>query len=160
TRDIVAKAGGDLTKAQDAIINAVAAAATDQRIIVGDAAGGDVDGHTKALGAAIDAKLLGKPATGPFAGLTSRVGPATEWLRARGIRPANDATSIVRQVLTTRQPTMNGAPGFHSTSDFPMILGDSMQKSLAKLFAAADVGVSQVVGTGTMPDFREKSIGK
>ena len=61
--------------------------------------------------------------------------------------------------MTARQPFMSG-PGFHTTSDFPVILGDSMQKSLANLFHAADVGVSQVVGTGTMPDFRTKTLGK
>ena len=73
----------------------------------------------------------------------STVGLAGEWLRARGIRPvSNDATSIVRQAMTSRQAFMSG-PGFHTTSDFPVILGDSMQKSLANLFRAADVGVSR-----------------
>jgi phage major head subunit gpT-like protein len=159
TSEIVAKAKGDVAVARDLIIDQLAANAGDQRILMGDAAGGDEDGHAKALGEAFTAKLQGRSASSPFAGMTS-VGLASEWLRARGVKlQSNDATSIVTQAFGIRRPSMIGG-GFHSTSDFPTFLGDSMNKSLAALFAAADSGVSQVAGVGTIPDFRSKSVGK
>jgi ATP-dependent protease ClpP protease subunit len=159
--DIVLQAKGSLDTARDLIIDAVAKQ-RDQGFVpsaVGQSAGGDEDGHSKALGEAFSAKLAGKSATGAFAGMTS-VGLASEWLRARGLRPpSNDATSIVMAAFGARRPTMVGG-GFHTTSDFPTILGDSMQKSLAALFTASDTGVGQIAGVGTMPDFRTKTIGK
>ena len=90
----------------------------------------------------------------------STVGLAGEWLRARGIRPvSNDATSIVRQAMTARQPFMSG-PGFHTTSRLP---GDP--RRLDAEVARQPVPRRrrrriQVVGTGTMPDFRTKTLGK
>lgn len=159
TAEIVAKAGGNIEKARDLIIDAMAARDTQPRVVVGNDAGGDPDGHAAAIGEAIAAKLAGRTAAGPFAGMTAPA-LAGEWLRGRGVTlRSHDATSIVRQAMGTRQPFMNG-PGFHTTSDFPTILGDQMQKSLANLFAAAESGASKIAGVGTMPDFRERSIGK
>jgi ATP-dependent protease ClpP protease subunit len=160
--DIVLQAKGSLDTARDLIIDAAAKKAGDQHFTpaaVGQSAGGDEDGHSKALGEAFTAKLQGRSATGAFAGMSS-VGLASEWLRARGMRPpSNDATSIVMAAFGARRPTMVGG-GFHTSSDLPVILGDSMQKSLAALFTASDTGVSQIAGVGTMPDFRDKTIAK
>ena len=158
TADIVAKAAGNIDTAKDLIITSLAAR-DDQRIVMGNDAGGDPEGFNKALGDAFSAKLKGQSATGPFAGMTT-VGLAQAWLNARGMKPAsNDAVSLVRTALTAK-PNFVMASGMHSTSDFPIILGDSMNKSLADLFKAADSGVSQIAGVGTMPDFRTKTLGK
>lgn len=45
-------------------------------------------------------------------------------------------------------------PGFHSTSDFPVLLGNVMGRRLGELFTAAESGASAIVATGTARDFR------
>ena len=90
---------------------------------MGNDAGGDEAGFNKALGDAIVAKMQGKSATGALAGMTA-AGLAGAWLGAHGIRPdSNDAVSIVRAALVAK-PNFVMSSGMHSTSDFPIILGN------------------------------------
>lgn len=52
------------------------------------------------------------------------------------------------------------APGMHSTSDFPVLLGDVMGRRLGELFRAAESGASAIVATGTARDFRPVTEGR
>ncbi len=164
TRDIIAKAAGDADKARDLIIEHMAAKDI--------ALGGRCRHHRRTTPAAT------RPATTPRWSPRSREAArqaghrpfrrderasrlAGEWMRARGITPsAHDADTIVREAMGSRRNFLMCGPGFHTTSDLPIILKDSMNNELARLFVAADVGVSQVVGTGTLPDYRDKTLGK
>lgn len=156
TAKIVADAGGDEAKATDAIIDMLAKAQPSPRITVGGDAGGDEEGFNKAIREQLTAKLVSKPGTGTFAGMRV-AGLAGEFLRAHGVKfHGHDDASVITQAMGIRMD----APGYHSTSDFPALLGDVMHKQLAALYAAAEPGIAVVAETSTMPDFRAKKIVK
>jgi ATP-dependent protease ClpP protease subunit len=163
TNAIVKDAGGSLDKARD-LITAKLIARDPSRsepyapaAVVGDGFGGNVTGFAAALGDALLGKLKGTAPVGagkPLAGM-SIAQLAAEFIRGTGTKLAgHDTVSIMRQALTMR------AGGALTTSDFPTILGGSLNQSLANLFKAADGGISTVAGASTLPDFRAMSLGK
>jgi Mu-like prophage major head subunit gpT len=71
-------------------------------------------------------------------------------LRINGVTLRSESPSeIYRSAMMTR-----AAPGFHTTSDFPGILSDTMNRRLGELFRVADTGLTAIAATGTARDFR------
>lgn len=78
-----------------------------------------------------------------FVGLTMR-DLAAETLRRSGI----STTGLGTSTLITR--------ALHSTSDFPLILGDTVGRVMRTAYAAAPSGLKAVARQITLPDFRER----
>jgi phage major head subunit gpT-like protein len=57
---------------------------------------------------------------------------------------------VYRAAMLTRQT----GGGLHTTSDFPILLADTMNRRLGELFRAAQSGASAIIATGTARDFR------
>lgn len=84
------------------------------------------------------------PAAAPFIGL-SCAELAREVLRRNGIT----VTGLTAATVITR--------ALHSTSDYPLLLADTMHKSLRAAYAAAPAGIRQLARETTNADFRRKS---
>lgn len=79
----------------------------------------------------------------PFAYMTT-VDLARDCLRRAGV----STTGAAAETLITR--------ALHSTSDFPLILGDAVGRELRRAYQAAPSGVRQLARQGTIRDFRPK----
>ncbi|OYX45243.1 MAG: peptidase U35 [Rhodobacterales bacterium 32-67-9] len=79
----------------------------------------------------------------PFAHMTT-LDLARDCLRRAGV----STTGAAADTLITR--------ALHTTSDFPLILGDAVGRELRRAYQAAPSGVRQLAGQGTIRDFRPK----
>lgn len=91
---------------------------------------------------------LSEPAR-PFAHM-SLVDHARASLQRAGL----STTGLSADTIITRA---TGGVGYHSTSDFPMILGDTVNRELRRAYQAAPSGMRQVARQTTVRDFRAKS---
>lgn len=74
--------------------------------------------------------------------------------RASLQRAGLSTTGLSADTIITRA---TGGVGYHSTSDFPMILGDTVNRELRRAYQAAPSGLRQVARQTTVRDFRAKS---
>ena len=110
------------------------------------------DATTRAIGDALYARMTGTAPSErarPFMH-RSAIDLMRDTLSANGVRLRDSSPAeVYRVAMQTR-----AAPGLHTTSDFPTVLGDNMGRRLGELFRIAKSGASAIVATGTARDFR------
>lgn len=103
--------------------------------------------RVRAMGEALYARSVRdhklSDASKPFAGMTM-VDIARDCLRERGY----STTGLSPNQIVTRS--------LHTTSDFAMILGDTVGRTMRQAYEAAPSGLKPVARASTMPDFRER----
>lgn len=102
------------------------------------------------------ARMSGRPATGEAAPFATRslVDVGAELLRSRrGAAWFSSPHQVASEMLKR-------SGGMHTVSDFPVLLGNAMQRRLLDLFTAAESGASQIAATGTARDFRPITEGR
>lgn len=149
--EIIGKAAGNLVKAQDFIIDAVAAAASDQTHrpahVTADARDKLIEGVTKGL--LFRAGQKGGERN-EFTGLTLRETAREVLVRNGSTAKFSDPMLMIAAAF---RPTMAG-PGLHSTSDFIEILANIAEKSLLKGYEEAAETFQIWTSKGNLQDFR------
>lgn len=120
---------------------------------VGDA------GETRLVRAIEDglyARLSGRPAIGEAAQFATRslIDTGAELLRSRR------GSSWFTSPHAVASEMLKRSAGMHTASDFPILLGNAMQRRLLDLFRAAESGASQIAAPGTARDFRPITEGR
>ena len=112
----------------------------------------DPANQTRAIGAAIYARMAGAAPSEQARPFMHRsvIDLMRDTLDANGV-PLRDRSpaGVYQAAMLTR-----AAPGLHTSSDFPTLLGDVMGRRLGELFRAAESGASAIVAAGTARDFR------
>ena len=106
--------------------------------------------QTRALSDALYGKLTGIAPSGRGGELVHRslIDLMEMHLRSQGVHLRNTVpTEVFQAAMMTRA-------GMHSTSDFPIVLADTMNRRLGQLFKAAESGASAIAAPGTARDFR------
>jgi ATP-dependent protease ClpP protease subunit len=161
--EIITASGADVARAGELIAAKRGARDPDfgRPVIVGHDAGGDEAGFNEAVADYVQAKLQGRPATkagATFNGMTM-LDVSKEFLRAHSIPiRARDPASVFGAAFGARPtPRMFGG-GFTTTSDLGSLLGDGMNRELARLYTAAEPGSTAIAGVGQANDYRAKTI--
>lgn len=152
TAVVMKAAAGDLTKAKDAIIDALADRDTDPtiRLVDTDRTFSEPVFLAKAIGEAIYCRLSGK---------TPESGPAREWmgrsyldmgaavLQARGEKIVSwNRDRLASQIMASG--------GQHTTSDFPVIATGAGNRILLDAYQAAESPLKQIARVRNASDFR------
>jgi ATP-dependent protease ClpP protease subunit len=161
--EIITASGADVARAGELIAAKRGARDPDfgRPVIVGHDAGGDEAGFNEAVVDFVQAKLQGRPATkagAAFNGMTM-LDVSKEFLKAHSLPVrARDPASVFGAAFGARPtPRMFGG-GFTTTSDLGSLLGDGMNRELARLYQAAEPGSTAIAGVGQVNDYRAKTI--
>lgn len=151
TREQLLALGGTVEDARRLALNELLTrSATPIRAVVGTDYSGP-EAQSRAMGDAIYSRLSGNAPSGPARDLMHRslIDLMAHHCRVNGIPLRNESPAeIFQTAMLTR-----GVGGM-SSSDFPIVLADTMNRRLGELFRAAESGASAIVASGTARDFR------
>jgi HK97 family phage prohead protease len=115
------------------------------------------DMQNRAIADALYARMTGTAPSGQARelGHRSAIGLMEYFAEVNGVPLRSRDPSEVYHAVMTR-----AAPGLHTTSDFPLLLADTMGRRLGELFRILQSGAAAIVTTGTANDFRPITEGR